>query len=575
MATDLLKERFDEIEKLALAAGLRPYDVHFFEVPADAIYEVSTYGLPTRYSHWSFGRIYDYQRKYGEMGFSKIYELILNNDPSYAFLDKTNPDTINLMIAAHCFAHSDFFRNNVMFRERREKNMINVAKKHAEMIDSFRHDYGDDEVDEWLDVALAFERHIDVHQGLYRKRYEKRHVEFEDRIPKDWEDLYGERKPLLKKVLKNIYLPPHPEKDLLWFLSQYSAMEPWQQTICEIVRRESYYFYPQYRTKVMNEGWASYWHAELMRQYSFGDGNDYGVKGINHPLRDEEHLDFLSAHEKVVQPGMKIQLKVEVDEVDPTGRPTGRKIKKWHPAVKEDPRLFYKATQLNPYYVGFRMFRDIKDRWDKYFEEGHMEGEWGEKIPVTINGDQKIREVMQQEDDVSFFRNYLTDELLDELHLFAFGSIDTYQDDYMTQEDIAKRLDEMDSESELGGHEVDQQIIENKTVASRTKELEDIITAFAKSRSNYGVPSIVLRRIDESGLARLEHVQEDPTNVDLNYAKAVLKYFHKAWGRPVDLIRKEKDKTYLVSYNGHEAEANYESTDYPESVEENAPPSSW
>jgi len=106
MASDIMKERFDEIERLAVAAGLKPFDVQFFEVPTSFIYEVASYGLPTRYSHWSFGKVHQYQRTQGEMGFSKIYELILNNDPSYAFLDKNNTMTSNLMICAHCLAHS-------------------------------------------------------------------------------------------------------------------------------------------------------------------------------------------------------------------------------------------------------------------------------------------------------------------------------------------------------------------------------------------------------------------------------------------------------------------------------------
>lgn len=558
MVDDRMKERFAELERLSKAAGLDPYDVHFFNVPTNVIYEVASYGLPTRYSHWSFGRVYQQQRTQGEMGMSKIYELVLNNDPSYAFLDKNNPDTINLLICAHVLAHSDFFKNNVMFRNAGETRMIQVAKRHAEVIDTYRKDYGDDEVDNWLDVALALERHIDVYKGLHREKYPARHIEYKERTPTEWEDIVDRvREPLVEKQMKGLYLPPRPERDILWFLSVYANLEPWQERIFDIVRRESYYFYPQYRTKIMNEGWASYWHAELMRQYAFGNENDYGIKGLVHPLTAEEHLDFAVAHEKVVQPGPKIPLKVEAKDR------SGKIVKQWNPKITQNPRLFHIATRINPYYVGFRMFRDIKERWDEYYKVGYREDEWETKIPVTVDGDRKIREVMMEEDDVSFFRNYLTEELIEELHLFNYGNKPGFDDNYQVQEDTEQQ------------EEMSEQVLANKTIVVNTKELKDILKSFATTHANYGVPEIVIRRVDESGLMRLEHIADDPINVDIKYACEVLKYIAKAWSRPVEMIRKDKDKTWIIRYDGMNVEIDHEGTDYPEVLEENASPSSW
>jgi len=1017
---ELMQERFTEIERLAHGAGLDPYDVVFFNVPVGVIYEVASYGLPTRYSHWSFGRVYQYQKTQGEMGMSKIYELVLNNNPSYAFLDKNNANTTNLLVAAHVYAHSDVFKNNVMFRECGETKMIEHAKRHADMIDQYRKDFGDDEVDMWLDIALALERHVDVYKGLKRKRYPKRHVEYEEREVTEWEDIvHHERDPLIKKVLKGIYLPPHPEKDLLWFMTEYANLESWQQKIFEIVRRESYYFYPQFRTKIINEGWAclvgdsyvqtshgyrkfkdiisdmpgepltvvtgvldknekmqlqsisdyhetepqvttkimtskgislegahdhrviaaknvcgesiigdvnlvdlevgdfikmpigqnvwaselvkcdfpkeinedvarflgfflsegrvvekgiqitnkdevlieafcsvcekafgvrpevsprkgdldrydciiwcppivrfleyidvnlnykskekeippvimrspknvvaaflsayyagdggcyagdggcynnkiilstsslrmteqvgilllnfgidygfsekkkpghtiirmppeeewrerasksldeltpcncdllasakehqppgswwedadnpfesdsnyhltitgkpnvwafakyigfygspkkeeyckrilvnfvrnmddegvtaiafgeirsyrdqfnknkygenlwyvyakvigksqgydvlydltvpgthhylaqacinhnSYWHAELMRQYSYGNANDYGVTGIQHPLTSEEHLDFAAAHEKVVQAGIKIPLKIEV--LNPE---TGKKEKRWNPNITANPRIFRIATRLNPYYLGFRMFRDIKERWDKYYEEGYYEDEWGKQIPVHINGDQKIREVMMEEDDISFMRNYLTEELAEELKLFSYGNTSDFDDNYGIQEDPDRHGIQEDSDEYDEGREGrDTQSIENKTIICRSKEIKNIIDGFAKGMNNYGVPEIVVRRVDETGLLRLEHVVNDKTNVDIGYAKYVLKYIWKAWGgRVVEMVRKDKDRTWIMTYDGIQFDIDHQTTDYPETIEKDAPPSSW
>lgn len=574
MASERLKDRFTELEKLAKAAGLEPYDVHFFEVPSKLIYEIASYGLPTRYSHWSFGKVYQHQRTQHEMGFAKIYELILNNNPSYAFLDSSNTDTINLLIASHCYAHSDFFRNNICFRECGEDNMINVAKHHADTIDQFRHDYGDDEVDEWLDIALALERHIDVYRGLKRERYPKRHVEYEERTKTRWEDVvYREPKPTVTKVMKGLFLPPHPEKDIVWFLSEYANLEPWQQRIFQVVRRESYYFFPQFRTKIMNEGWASYWHAELMGQYFLGSDNDYGVE-IQYGLTDEEHLDFVSAHEKVVQPGLKVPLKIEMPELDQMGRPTGRTVKRWNPRLSQSPGIFSKATRLNPYYVGFKMFRYIKEQWDKYYQQGYFEDEWGTKVPVTINGAQKIREVMLEEDDISFFRNYLTEEFANELHLFTYGNTKDYDDNYSVQEEILKRLRD-NQENHLGQIPIDAQYIKNKTIAVGSKDVKDIIGMFAKGLNNYGVPKIVVRRVDEAGLLRLEHLPEDSVNLDIKYAEHVIRYIYQVWGRPVELVRKDKDKTWTLNFDGVSFEVSHEAPDFPECIESKQSPSSW
>jgi hypothetical protein len=329
-----------------------------------------------------------------------------------------------------------------------------------------------------------------------------------------------------------------------------------------------------HNTKIVNEGWASYFHAELMHQYFLGNDNDYGVKGIKHPLTSEEHLDFLAAHEKVVQPGLKFPLKVEVPETDGIGRPTGRMIKTWNPKIVDNPHLFHYATRINPYYIGFRMFRDIKERWDEYYEQGWREDEWGEKVPVTLTGNQKIREVMESEDDVSFFRNYLTEELAEKLHLFAYGSPKDYKDDYKTQEEINKRLADND-DKQLGSMSIDEQLKANKTSQVYTKELEDVLKAIARTRNNYGVPCIVIRRIDSDGTMRLEHLKEDLTNVDIKYGEQTLGYVFRVWGRPVELIRKGKDHTQIMKYDVSGFSLDYATSDYPDSIEEQDSASSW
>lgn len=549
MASDKLQLRFQEIERLARAAGLDFYDVNYFEVPPDVIWQTAAYGLPTRFSHWSFGRAYSATKASGEMGFSKIYELIIANDPSIAYLDNTNPDTINLLICCHCFGHSHFFKKNIMFREHGETKMVDVASQHAAIIDQFRIDYGDDAVDEWIDIAMSLERHIDVYRGRHRERYPQRHVSFQERKKLPWEDILLDKnvQPQVKRIIEGIHIPPKPEKDILWFLCEYSNLDFWQKKIFEIVRRESYYFYAQFITKIINEGTASYFHAELMHQYALGNKNEYGIKDLKYPLTAEEHLDFLAAHEKVVQPGIKVQLK--------------NKNGNWHHYVNNN--VFNAATRINPYYVGFRIFRDIKERWDEYYKQGYMINDLDEKIPVTINGHQKVLEVIENENDVSFLRKYLTEELASSLKLFCYGNSNDYKDTYDIQETIQESSKMTNQESV------------NKTLVVKNNDLHNIITTFAASKSNYGVPSVVIRRIDESGLMRLEHIESDRVNLDIKYAEHMLRYIYYTWRRPIELVRKEADRTWILAYNGEEFEVNYATKDYPESVEKNDIPSSW
>jgi stage V sporulation protein R len=292
------------------------------------------------------------------MGLSKIYEIVLNSNPCLAFLLDTNPEIANLLVAAHVFGHVDFFKNNVLFAPT-NRNMINDAVAHALRIDSYIERYGLETVEHLMDIGFALDRHIDPHQGVIRQPYPQRQVVEKERSPQPYDDLFRTPSPSVTYEVVGEHIPPHPEHDLLWFLSTYSRLEPWQQDVLQIIREESYYFYPQFLTKILNEGWASYWHAELFHQYN----------GVS----PEEMIEFARLHASVVNPGGRLS--------------------------------------LNPYYLGYSILVDIEKRWDAL----HAAGE----SPLT--GRQKLFEVRRTEDDISFLRNYLTLELMEKLGLFAYG----------------------------------------------------------------------------------------------------------------------------------------------------------
>jgi hypothetical protein len=125
------------MQGIARQLGLDFIDVIFEVVPQDIMSEVAAYGLPTRARHWSYGKVYNRQRVHGQMGLSKIYEIVLNNDPGYAFLLDTNPEIANLLVVAHVYAHVDFFKHNIYFADT-NRNMVNTAVEHALRIDDIQ-----------------------------------------------------------------------------------------------------------------------------------------------------------------------------------------------------------------------------------------------------------------------------------------------------------------------------------------------------------------------------------------------------------------------------------------------------
>ena len=371
MAKKSFEDRLDELEALAKQQGLDFLPVSFEIVPKDIMSEIAAYGLPTRAQHWSYGKIYSSQKLFGDMGLSKIYEIVLNSEPELAFLLDTNPEIANLLVGAHVFGHVDFFRNNSLFLNS-NRRMVSDAMQHALRIDAYIERYGLEPVEHLMDIGFALDRHIDAYAGVYRNPYPTRKILEKEPKELPYADIIGDTKMGVTYVVEGERIPPHPERDLLWFLITYAQLEDWQKDVLGIIREESYYFYPQFLTKILNEGWASYWHAELFYQW----------EGVS----PEEMIDFAVLHAGVVNPGGRFS--------------------------------------LNPYYLGYKILVDIETRWDKMHDEWLAKDKKGEKpegsLPLT--GRQKLFDVRRTEDDISFVSNYLTTELVEELQLFSYGN---------------------------------------------------------------------------------------------------------------------------------------------------------
>jgi len=356
----------EEITEIAKGFGLDFYPMRYEICPADIIYTFGAYGMPTRFSHWSFGKQFYKMKLHYDLGLSKIYELVINSDPCYAFLLDSNSLIQNKLIVAHVLAHCDFFKNNVRFQNTK-RDMVESMAATAERIRQYEIEHGKKEVETFLDAVLAIEEHIDPSLMRPKLSWNLEEDEYEDEdtpAVTPYDDLWNlddRNKNKSKKPKRKKRFPPQPEKDILLFIESYSReLTDWQRDILTMMREEMLYFWPQLETKIMNEGWASYWHQRILREMD---------------LTSAEALEFAKLNAGVVQPS---------------------------------------RTSINPYYLGLKIFEDIEERYNSPTEEMKAHG------IKPGSGREKIFEVREIESDISFLRNYLTKDLVmrEDMYLF-------------------------------------------------------------------------------------------------------------------------------------------------------------
>ena len=266
-----LRDSIDCAWEEASKFGLDPFPTHFELVPASIMYEFASYGLPGRFSHWTHGKSYYRQKMQYDFGLSKIYEMVVNTNPSYAFLMEMNNMLQNTFVAAHVFGHTDFFKNNAYFQNT-SRRMIDKVSIHAERVARYEFDHGKAEVERFLDAALSIQEHVDYHLLMRGDDTVKKEEKKQTQPTSEYDDLWGLDKKAKKaeedrdkRSEKPPKFPEKPEKDILLFLMRHAPnLQHWQRDILEIVRTEMLYFIPQAQTKVMNEGWACLTGASLV-----------------------------------------------------------------------------------------------------------------------------------------------------------------------------------------------------------------------------------------------------------------------------------------------------------------------
>src|SRR3954470_16019769 len=166
--TYALEKAIDQIFLLAERLGLDPFPIHFEIVPSSIMYEFGAYGLPGRFSHWTHGRAYQQIKTMYDYGLSRIYELVINANPAYAFLLENNSVLQNKLVVAHVLGHSDFFKHNAYFAPT-SRQMLETASVHAERLRQYEFEHGREAVEELLDAILSIQEHIAPSPNL-RKR---------------------------------------------------------------------------------------------------------------------------------------------------------------------------------------------------------------------------------------------------------------------------------------------------------------------------------------------------------------------------------------------------------------------
>lgn len=438
----------EKIEKIAKESGLDYYNQEFEIINHEDMIGYESYiGMPSHYPHWSFGKSYERIKtlhKYNLTGLP--YEMVINSNPCIAYLMKDNSLLVQILTIAHVYAHNDFFKNNRLFKTgTRAEYTIEMFKNHANRIREYISDpsIGYARVEKILNAAHAVKlqtgRVIEPPQKNCGEK-DSRSAIIENKKDFPYLDRYIQNtaENQTREIAQEVNIPEKPEEDILMFLIEYGRLQDWEKDILAIVREEAKYFLPQIETKIMNEGWASFWHYHILSRLD---------------LPQSMHFEFLRKHNEVIRP-----LK----------------------------------SSINPYYIGFKIFEDLYDKF----------------------GPEKIFEVRETERDQSFIRRYLTQKLCTEMNLFEYVSAGN---DYM----ISEVSDE-----------------------SGWKKIRDTLCDTAGIGS---IPVIMVNAWNQNENTLVLSHSSDGRELELSYTYETLKHLVDLWNGKISLITQLEGKRKTIT----------------------------
>ncbi|HMP08670.1 MAG TPA: SpoVR family protein, partial [Lacipirellulaceae bacterium] len=420
----------------------------------------------------------------------KIYEMVINNDPCYAYLMRQNELIDQKLVMAHVYGHCDFFKNNLWFAHTSRKMMDEMAN-HGTRIRRYMDDVGVEEVENFIDACQSVEDLIDVHSPFIRRRDKTDRYDFsgasraedEKRRPprfdaKEYMDAYvnprsaaaPEEEDEQQKAARR-RVPQQPERDVLLFLLEHAPLNEWQSDVLAIIRDEAYYFAPQGQTKILNEGWASYWHSTIM---------------IRDGVTAADIVNYADHH---------------------SGTMAGS------------------ATRLNPYKVGIELFRDIEDRWNRgafgpeydQCDDAAERRRWDRRLGL---GREKIFEVRRIHNDLTFIDEFLTLDFVREHKLFRFGYNPSSEAYEIESREFPK---------------VKQQLLTSLT--NRGRPIISVVDGNYRNRGE------LYLRHDYSGV-----------ELQLADAADTLENLERLWSRPVHIETVLEGRLAILSFDGSEHE---------------------
>jgi len=499
----------DALNKIAEEYGLKFCPIEWDIIPDQKMFEIMAYRIPGNISNWKFGRDYERIRTINEQIYDGLpYEVVINSDPSRAYLMNSNTLGVQCLVMAHVIGHVSFFTMNKYFMKTK-KDIIQVLDTAAKRFSEYEKNYGLDEVERIIDAGHALQFHsspFDTEkeeikkQRVFEMRKQKEHnisdSQFKDFHEKSEEELKMDINRYNQKLWRGIKqkTPIEPCGDLLRYIIDHSTiLEDWQRDILEILRLEGQYFWPQIKTKYMNEGFATYWHQILVsRLYKEG------------LINNTEHAEYNYSNSLV---------------------------KAKH------------ALSMNPYLIGCKVWENIVERWDKgrhgreYDDCTNLKQkeEWDTK---DGKGREKMFQTLSSYQDWFFMQDFLTPELVDELNMYIFV------------------------QRETPSH---YEIVRTKHEAKEVRDL--IVSSFAHSH----IPQVEIEDINYEGAGKL-HLIHRWAGADLAYEYAIktMGHIYDLWGRDCILetiVNKQRMKiTATAEAIGHEKIEDVEEQSHPGST---------
>ncbi|MBP8173293.1 MAG: SpoVR family protein [Aeromonadaceae bacterium] len=471
---ELLERYHSEIARVAEHYRLKTYPNQIEVISSEQMMDAySSVGMPIGYHHWSFGKRFistEQNYKRGQMGLA--YEIVINSDPCIAYLMEENTLPMQALVMAHaCYGHNSFFHSNYLFKTWTDAaSIIDYLIFARHYISECEERYGIEAVEELLDACHAlmnygvdrYKRPQKLSLAEEKKRQKLREAYLQTQINELWRTLPRHDS---EQQSQEVRFPAEPQENILYFIEKNAPLlEPWQREIVRIVRKISQYFYPQKQTQVMNEGWATFWHYTIL--------NHLYDEGL---VTDRFMLEFLHSHTNVVM----------------------------QPAYNSP---YYSG--INPYALGFAMFRDLRRICEDPTDEDRR---W---FPDYAGSDwlTTLHFAMENFKDESFISQFLSPTVMREFRLFA-----------VEDDDRQEKLQISAIHNDDGYRQLRQKLAAQYNLSQHEPNIQIYNVAIRGDRS-----------------LTLRYTPHERIPLAASH-KEVLRHLHKLWGFAVQLDQEDAD----------------------------------